>query len=276
MIDVYAFLRGKAEEMDKFFEGKSADIEKQTLKEHVDKALNALDEVKDSKIWKYTVKLFESDKDSVEEHLRMILAFHDIGKIFYQANISLDKEKGVKYLKFKGHEYFSTYLADEYFFRLEDCGLDRLLILSAILYHHHAMGLKERGKIRELRVCKTEKEYDVMCKIVGNILRSHGLQVKEFLRYLKSLKDKLEYKNNTLVLKQKFVNDVYREVDEINREIWRLFIRSKMFRKRMLVFTIILQICDYKGSEGRTKKSPKFYSVLREFIELYTGVLTLL
>ena len=210
------------------------------------------------------------DEDSVKEHLKMIIAFHDIGKLFYQANISLDKGKGVKYLNFKGHEYFSTYLADEHFFRLENCEFDRLLILSAILYHHHAMGLKERGKIRELRVCKTEKEYDVMCEIVCDILRNHGLQVNEFLRYLKNLKNELECKNNTLVLRQRFVNDVYREVDEINREIWNLFIKDKIFRKRMLMFTVILLICDYKGSEGRTKKSPKFYNVLREFIELYS------
>ena len=116
MINVYAFLRGKAEEMDKFLEGKSADIEKQTLKEHIDESLNALDEVKHGRIWKYTVNLFDGDDNSVEEHLRMIIAFHDIGKIFYQANISLDKGKGVKYFNFKGHEYFSTYLADEHFF----------------------------------------------------------------------------------------------------------------------------------------------------------------
>ena len=114
VIEIFAFLRGKAEEVDKFFEGKSANIEKQTLKEHIDKALKALDEVKNSKIWKYAVKLFEGDEHLVEEYLKIIILLHDIGKIFYQANIFLDKKKGVKYLNFKGHEYFSTYLADEY------------------------------------------------------------------------------------------------------------------------------------------------------------------
>ena len=268
MINVYAFLRGKAEEVDKFFRGESADVEKQTLEEHVDKALKALDDVKYSRIWKYAVKLFEKDEDLFEEYLKVIITFHDIGKIFYQANVYSDKKKGVKYLNFRGHEYFSTYLADEYLW-LEDCKLDRSLILSAILYHHHAMGLKERGKIKELRVCKIEKEYDTMCEIVGDILRSHGLQTSEYLRYLKSLKDKLEYKNDMLVLKQRFVNDVYREVDNINRGIWNLFIKDKMFRRRMLMLTVMLQICDYKGSEDRTKRSPKFYNILKEFIELY-------
>ena len=266
MIDTYAFLRGKAGEVDKFFEGKSANIEKQTLKEHVDKALKALDEVKDSRIWKYTVKLFEGDEHLVEEYLKIIILFHDIGKIFHQANIFLDKEKGIKYLNFKGHEYFSTYLADEYL-RLEDCRLDRLLILSAILYHHHAMGLKERGKIRELRVCKTKGEYDVICKTVGNILRSYGLRVNEFLRYLRNVE--LENKNKIFVLKQRFVNNVYKEVDGINREIWNNFIRDRTFRRKLLIFTVILQICDYKGSKGRTRNPPKFYNVLKEFIELY-------
>ncbi len=263
MIDVYAFLRGRAEEVEKFFRGQPANIEKQTLGEHVDKALKALDEVKDSRIWKYAVKLF-GDEDLVEANLRTIILFHDIGKIFYQANIFPDKEKSVKYLNFKGHEYFSTYLADEYLW-LEDCGLDQLLILSTILYHHHAMGLKERGRIRELWVCRTEEEYDVMCKIVGDILKSYGLRVNEFLRYLRSLK--LESKNGVLVFSR--VSDVYREVDSINREIWNLFVRDKAFRKKRLTSTVILQICDYKGSEGRTKKSPKFYNVLKEFGELY-------
>ena len=264
MIDVYVFLRGKVEEVDKFFKGQSADVEKQTLREHVDKALKALDELKEGKIWRYAVKLFEGDEDLVEEHLRTIVLFHDIGKIFYQANLSLDKEKGVKYLNFRGHEYFSTYLADEYLL-LEDRGLSRNLILSTILYHHHAMGLKERGRIRELRVCKSKEEYDVMCRIVGDILRSYGLHVNEFLRYLRSLK--LENRSGILIFNR--VNDVYREVGNINKEIWNLFVRDKAFRKKMLTFTVILQICDYKSSESRTKKSPKFYTVLREFAELY-------
>lgn len=45
MTEVYAFLRGKAE-VDKFFEGKSAYIEEQTLKEHVNKCLDAPDNLK--------------------------------------------------------------------------------------------------------------------------------------------------------------------------------------------------------------------------------------
>ena len=269
MIEIFAFLRGKAEEVDKFFEGKSANIEKQTLKEHIDKALKALDEVKNSKIWKYAVKLFEGDEHLVEEYLKIIILLHDIGKIFYQANIFLDKKKGVKYLNFKGHEYFSTYLADEYLL-LENNKLNRLLVLSTILYHHHAMGLKERGKIKELRICKAEKEYDVMCEIIGDIFRCYRLQVNEFLQHLKSLRNELEYKNDKLILKQRFVNDVYREVSNINREIWNLFIRDKMFRRKMLVFIVILQICDYKGSEDRTWKPPKFYGVLKEFIRYYS------
>jgi len=268
VINVYAFLRGKADEVDKFFEGKSADIEKQTLKEHIDEALKAVNELKESRIWKYAVKLFEGDEDLVEEYLRMIVAFHDIGKLFYQANVFLDKEKCLKYLNFKGHEYFSTYLADEYFW-LEDCRLNRLLILSTILYHHHAMGLKERGKVRELRVCKTEKDYKIMCKIVGDILESYGLRANEFLRYLKNLKDKLECKNDILVLEQRFVNDMYREVEGVNRTIWDRFVGDKSFRKEMLTFVVILQICDYRGSEGRTKRPPKFYNILKEFIEFY-------
>ncbi len=79
----------------------------------------------------------------------LIIIFHDMGKILYQANVFLDREEGVKYLNFKGH--FSTYLADDYLW-LSGGELDRILILSTILYHHHAMGLKGRGKVRELRV----------------------------------------------------------------------------------------------------------------------------
>ena len=42
----------------------------------------------------------------------LIIIFHDMGKILYQANVFLDREEGVKYINFKGH--FSTYLADDY------------------------------------------------------------------------------------------------------------------------------------------------------------------
>lgn len=262
MNDVYAFLRGKAEEVDKFFKGQPAEIEKQTLREHVAKAMGALDEMKYSKVWRYAVKLFE-DEDLVEEHLKTIVLFHDIGKIFYQANIYLDKEKNLKYLNFRGHEYFSTYLADIYLWS-EDPGLDRLLTLSAILYHHHAMGLKGRGRVRKLRICKTMGEYDFICRTTSDIIKSYGLRVDNLIRYLKDLK----VDSNSLVVFD-YVDDVYREVSEINRKIWHRFVGDRAFRKKMLSITVILQICDYEGSVGRTKRSSKFHSVLREFIELY-------
>lgn len=263
MVDIYAFLRGKVEEFDKFVEGKPADVEKQTLKEHVDQSLKAINDVKGSKIWKYTVKLFNGNEDFVEEVLKLIITFHDIGKLFYQANTS--KEKDVKYLNFKGHEYFSTYLTDEY---LKDYD-NKSLVLSAILYHHHAMGLRERLKVKELRVCRSEREYDVMCEILCEIIKTQGLKVNGFLSYLKSLKDLFEEENNVLILKQRVINDIYREVSEINRKIFHLFIRDVRFKKGMLVFVVILQICDYRGSKARTKKPPKFYGILKEFIKLY-------
>ncbi len=262
MIEVYAFLRGRAEEVEKFFRGQQADVEKQTLREHVDKALKALDEIKNGRIWKFTVKLF-GDEDLVEEDLKTIILFHDIGKMFYQANVFPDRKRGVKYLSFRGHEYFSTFLADRYLF--ENYMDDRPLILSTILYHHHAMGLKERGRVREIRVCRSEDEYEAICEIVGNMLKSYGLKVNEFLQYLRRFKPKS--KNGVLVFSR--AEDVYEEVDGINRKIWDLFVRDKAFRRKMLTFTVILQICDYKGSEGRTKKPPKFYDILREFAELY-------
>lgn len=271
MNDVYAFLRGKAEEMDKFMEGRPANVKSQTLKEHVDNALRALEDVKRSKIWRYAVKIFEGDKGLVDKCLRAIVLFHDIGKVFYQANVCLDREKNIKYLNFKGHEYFSAYLADEYLWS-EESELDehgRQLILSTILYHHHAMGLKERGRVRELRVCRTKEDYDAMCDAIGELLTSHGLRAEALLNRLRSLRDGLEYRDYALVLKRKLVNEVYREVEEVNKKTWELFVGDGGFRRRMLISTVILQVCDYKGSEGRTRKPPRFYGVLKEFVEMY-------
>lgn len=271
MLDIYAFLRGRVEEVDKFLKGMPAKVEKQTLKEHVSKALKALDEMRDSKIWRYAVKIFEGDEDLMNEHLRLIILFHDIGKVFYQANFRFDEKRGLKYLNFKGHEYFSTYLADEYLWRsnISYKGVDRETILSTILYHHHAMGLKDRGKVRELRVCKDREEYGGMCKALGEILEKHGLLVSDFLQYLRNLGSHLKRKGRLLVLKEEFTNDVYMEVNEINRDIWSNFIRNKKFRRKMLVLNVILQVCDYRGSVGRTRRPPKFYDVLKEFINLY-------
>jgi CRISPR-associated endonuclease Cas3-HD len=264
MVEIYVFLRE--------WQG---DVECQTLKEHVDKCIEALDEIKDTKIWRYTVKLFGED-DVVERYLKLTILLHDIGKVFYQANFCLDRERSVRYLNFRGHEYFSTYLADEYLKisskesgNFEEYRKFKLPVLSAILYHHHAMGLKKRGIIKDVRVCRTEKEYYAMCNILNDIFRSYGLSVEGFIRYLASLRDNFEIKGNLLTLKQEFVNKVCLEASTLNGKIWDSFVGDRDFRKRMLTFVVILLIADYKGSETRTKRPPKFYNVLKEFVELY-------
>ncbi len=260
---IYAFLKGNAEDVDRFLKGEPVNVNVQTLDEHVDECLKALEELKYNRIWRYVARSLE--EDYVEDHLRTILVLHDVGKIFYQSNLSFDRRKGLKYINFRGHEYFSTYLADEYLF-LDADGLERLLVLSTILYHHHAMSLRDR-RVEKLKVCR--KEFRSMCDDVVSMLGKYGLKVSDFGKYLKDLENELVSNGDVLILNRSFVHDVYREVEFINKEIWDLFVRNKTFRRNMLGFTVIQLICDYRGSENRKKKPPKFYHVLKEFLELY-------
>ncbi len=296
-VEVLAYLRDKKELVDRYLRGeKSLRISKQTLGEHIEESLKAIEKIKDGKLWSFYVntltdgkELKNYDEETFEKWLKFAVIFHDIGKVFYQRNFGFDKDEDVKYLNFRGHEFFSTYLADIFIdlwlerdleSRLNEFKDFRWIVCSSILYHHHAMGLKSRERLDEIRVCKLE-EYDSIINEVNRIFKetSHldrlfgaGI-VETFIGELMKFKSKFrKNKNKEYVLDKRFISEVFRYVDDLNARIWTEFVKNKDFRKLMILTTTILIVLDYEGSKTRTEKPPKFYNILKEFVDLYKSI----
>jgi len=262
-------------------------LKKQSLEEHIEKSLNAFkNEIKDTKVWRYYVNSCEHDERIVEKWMKFTITFHDIGKIFYQRNFG--RYKGKIYLNFTGHEFFSTFLADKFLniwlkkdveSRITEYGDFRWIVCASILYHHHAMGLRGRERLGEVKVCK-ENEFDEIVKAVYRILLNNLKEFEDsviysFVNELRSLN--LTKVNGNLILDRKTISDIFRYVDELNIKIWEKFVgvdenkrnSQNRFRRQMILSTNLLILADYKGSESRSEKPTKFGEILNEFIGLY-------
>ena len=265
MTEIYAYLRGNRS---------------QSLDKHIKLCLEAFEEIKETKIWDAFRKIYNDAK--VEKYVKFAIIFHDFGKIFYQTNRYSNKKENVEYLSFRGHEFFSTYLADKFLNlwlekdisnRTDEYEDFRLLVYASILYHHHAMGLKSREKVDEIRVCRNHDEYKKILNRSGEILKYYlknfGDNVVDlFIEELKNFRLKKSDRNE-YILNRRIISDVFRYVDELNVEIWRNFVKNKIFRKMMILTTNILLTVDYKGSENRGEVRTEFSEVLNEFIWLY-------
>jgi len=275
MTEVYAYLRGKKGELEER-------SRKQRLKQHIKDSIEALEnEIKNTKIWKYYVKMSEYDEETVEKWIRFIITFHDIGKMFYQRNFRPYKDE--VYLNFTGHEFISTFLADKFLGiwlerdienRISEYRDFRWIICASILYHHHAMGLKSRERLNEIKVCKDRNEFKEIVKNVYRILQNYleGFEdnvILPFVDELKNFKLMESDKYNTLILDQNVISDIFRYVDELNVKIWENFVDNESFRRQMILTINILITADYKGSEGRGEEKTKFGAILDEFLSLY-------
>jgi CRISPR-associated endonuclease Cas3-HD len=232
---------------------------KQTLREHIYSCLEALDKIKSSKIWNLVKKLCGS---SAERYIKIAVIFHDSGKILYQKNFKTKND--VKYLSFYGHEIYSTYFISEFLNakrraienvkQLDVLRLFKLAVIASVLYHHHAMGVRYRIK----RLSKISYE---------------NVFVKEFDKLIEDLLENPIFLSDILKNKSEghlSPNNVSNVVSDLNREIWIEFVKSKKFRKTMLLFTNILLIADYMGSQDRDGTKTEFAKVLDEFLELYS------
>ena len=232
---------------------KSEEFE-QSLEEHIEDCLKALEELKNTRFWKVI--------GNAEFELRTAVVFHDSGKIFYQKNF-----KGRK-IVFTGHEIISAQILDRFAWHYGRYA-DEISELStaAVLYHHHAMGVKERasnlGKI-ELRF-SSQKEFE-------GVLAEHEKILLKYLGFLepKAVEKALDDLNSDL---RKFFKDSRVEIarivsdsrDLISR-VWEKFQKEIDFRKKMISLTVALVICDYRGARG---KETEFGRVVNEFIDLY-------
>jgi len=230
---------------------KSEEFE-QTLEEHIEECLKALEELKNTRFW----KLIREN----EVELRTAIVFHDSGKIFYQKNF-----KGGKII-FTGHEILSAHILDTFaWYYGKDAG-NRYLSIAAVLYHHHAMGVKKRaGNLRKIELKFNREEFE-------EILAEHKKILLKHLEFFepKAVEKALDDLNSNL--RKLFTGDrvdtssMVSECGEMITQIWEKFQKEADFRKKMIALTTALVICDYRGAKG---KRTEFGKIIDEFVELY-------
>jgi len=290
MIEVYAYLRGEKEDVNNFLKygDKESErrIKKQSLEEHIEDSIKALEnEIKNTKIWKYYTTLSNREEEHVEKWTKFTIVFHDLGKMFYQKNDRLYKNE--RYLNFAGHEFISTFLADKFLEiwlkngaedRFDEYTDFRWVIIGSILYHHHAIGLRKRGRLNEIKVCINHEEFKRIIERTSETIKKYlkvfeEEAISQFIRELETIKPERTGIRNILVLSRDQLSDIYRYVSEgLNEKVWEKFIGDKNFRKRMILSTNILIMTDYKGSETREGRKTEFWKVLDETITLYNLV----
>ncbi len=290
MNDVYAYLKGSFEDIDKFIKERilpedKEKIKKQTMEEHVEECIKAFnEELKNTKIWKIYLNLFDK-KESVEKFFKFSICFHDIGKIFYQMNFGTDWKKRQKYMSFKGHEWFSVYLADKFLNiwlekdiekRFNEYKEFRWIVCSAILYHHHSMGLKNREKLDEIKVCKSKDEFrgylEDIRKILKNNLKSlaDNDDIKDFISYIENFgENSLTFKESKFILDRNKTSGILNYVEDLNRRIWELFAGEDKFRRKIILSASLMLVVDYMGSRSRGEKETHFGRLVNEFINIY-------
>ncbi len=209
----------------------------QTLEEHIDECLKALSEIKKTKLW-----LDEFDEVFVER----VIVFHDIGKVVYQ--------KDSDELSFPGHEFVSAYVFwkvfEEEFINVYEKRVQEqeLLYLFPIIFHHHAMKMKNR----------LEKLKKIQIRINDEVLH-------ELAEILENYADKRCVLNVVDVLKNLDMNAAAEKVKDIISEIWHAFHGS--FAKKALRLLLIAVICDYEGSKNRSTHTV-FGSVVEDFLKV--------
>ncbi len=213
----------------------------QTLDEHIEKCLNVLDKIRNSKLWSSVFNY---------EFVKRTIVFHDIGKVFYQKN--------KKNLSFVGHEFISAYVFWKVF---GDCFIGdekklELLYLFPIIFHHHTMRIKgggsRKGRLEALEsISITSPTEEVLFELKKILMKYISYEyVKKTVKALIHL-EILEVKN---------------KIESKINDIWREF--HGRFARNCLRLLLITMTCDYEGSKSRGKPT-SFGRILEEFLEYY-------
>jgi len=241
---------------------KNGKIIMETLKDHIHLCLKFFKKFKETKFWKLI------NIDLKEKYAEFAITYHDVGKIFYQNNLIKDKEKEIEYLSFKGHEFISTWMLNRVLEKfnkelilsgINERTIEDIKLLSksaqfAVLYHHHAMGIKERLKeldminIREL----TEEEYQILSKDFSSIYKIKLEEIDSAFKNFLCNKNEMNKK----------LKDIKSEVENINSEIWEFYQSNPFNKKVMLTFLLVLVYVDYKASQisrSHPEETPSFF-----------------
>ena len=238
-------------------------ILEENLVDHINIALNFTKGLNTSRVARFASKLCR--EASFQDLIRLSIIFHDIGKVFYQKNF-IAKE-GQRFLSFKGHEYLSAYIFEEFRNKLIEQDLGNYMMYKlyractfAIFYHHHAMNIRLRTpQIREdsikngLNLLDAFKN-DVQCLLTRNEIDA----LENAVNAIKSLPA------------QSILINIKREVHEINRELWNDLIVNPEIRKLSFLTLSSLLIADYSAAHKRRKSGRSvFKRALDDFYRIY-------
>lgn len=249
------------------------DGNEELLEEHIKKGLELIDKAKESKGIKFGERIFKKYKRkslnrnyNFIECLKLAWIFHDLGKVFYQ-------KSDAKRLIFVGHEILSTFFFKKFLSLIYQYDMD--FALFSVLYHHHAMNLKNR----EIKMYIDEESYKYAYEEIfkGNYFE----RISDILRNNNSLNKYSQAFNDTINEVGKFleeydmsifVSNVKNHVRHISEELWKRYISGTeyAFKKLCLLTTSILNCLDYKVSEeNREVKKTVFCEASKEFIKYY-------
>ncbi len=224
------------------------------LRQHVDKALYFIEGVESSRVHRLA-KIYSPEID-FKELLRLAIVLHDSGKAFLQTNLKEDKERGIRYLSFAGHEYISATITQDLVFNLnarQDAPFYDLLTF-AVLHHHHAMS-RPTNLVRVLRErlqSMPQSEYqeclNKLESLLSRFLSDYGDLIKETLKGLRGSPTKL------------LDDTVYQKIYE------RLVHMRKPVHKK-LAFLLLdsLIACDYLAAQHRGGGGTHFHRAVDEF-----------
>jgi|GEM_PF-3975567 len=246
----------------------------ETLEEHVGTGMRKV--IEDS-----SFRLLHLLTDEDKKWLKVSWVLHDVGKPLYQNNYKRNKME----LSFIGHEFFSAFIADKLLNtwlerdiegRLNDYKNYRYLVVGSILYHHHAMGLRERersiGRIRTFNGSLADFKNELE-GCISSLFSSSGILRGLSDYYVEVVISLVKEKDGKVIVPQNKIRNVLRYVDELSNEVWRRFVRDETFRRKFLIFVQAIVTADYiSATENRgTSTSTMFGSVVKEFKEVQSA-----
>jgi len=241
------------------------------LIDHISSALKLYREIKHSKfIQNINAKLMKEYEYPFDYLVRYAIIFHDVGKVFYQDNSTKDG-----CLNFKGHEFFSTFIFNEFTVRMlngyimetANAKVDKILnilnlaypITFSILYHHHAMGYELRLKgLSHIRIAeKTRLAVKELPNTLRGILNDYEIH---------ALANTLEYTLNTIVPN---INELAEEINSIGVRIWRKLEAEPKLKKLSLALLMTITMLDYLSAYSN-RRGPKltFFKTLEQYYNI--------
>jgi CRISPR/Cas system-associated endonuclease Cas3-HD len=251
-----------------FYYKKNREVIKETLDEHISKALNVINNLIKSPISKYMHKIGLNDPLKFFNMAKLSIIFHDVGKIFYQH----DPFEIQEYINFSGHEFFSTYIYKEfhkYCYKLytrEFKNNMEIPIEFSIFYHHHAMDINKRKELLKEKNININKGIDLLNSLTETLspFLKKEISFKDFKIFINNLEEKIEKNRNNLIA------SIRMEVEEVEKQIWETIISDNKIKKISYILLTVLLVADnIAAQEKRSHLTDVYHIALNDFYNLY-------